>query len=456
MPGASEAEAVIAAKARRRISRRLLPFLFILYVIAYLDRVNVGYAALEMTRELNFSPAVFGFGAGIFFLGYFLLEIPGTLLVESWSARRWIARIMVTWGVLAIATGFVHTPHQFYWVRFLLGLSEAGFFPGMVVYLSHWFRREERAQAMAWFMAAQPISNIVGAPISGWLLGIHWLGWPGWRWLFVMEGLPAVVLGVVTIWYLTDWPHQAHWLPEDERLWLEQALERERQALQKESPMHFWQAFRRREVILLTFGCFGMASSIYAFNFFLPTLLKRMSGLPNFTIAVIAMLPYCVGLVAVILVGWSADRTGKHKAHTAACMGLIALGLVLSYFQHSVAMTLAAFCLAAIGMYGYLPAFWSLPADYLTGTAAAASVGLINSVGNLGGFFGPSMVGYLTQTTHSFGAGVLLMAGLAAMSATMVLLLPKTKRVSSHSAPGGANPQTVLTESGLAEGSRER
>src|ERR1051326_498960 len=323
MPGASEAEAVVAAKARRPIPLRILPYLFVLYVIAYLDRVNLGYAALEMTRELNFSSAVFGFGAGIFFLGYFLLEIPGTLLVESWSARRWIARIMVTWGVMAIATGFVHTPRQFYWIRFLLGLSEAGFFPGMVVYLSHWVRREERAQAMAWFMAAQPISNIVGAPVSGWLLGIHWLGWPGWRWLFVLEGLPAVVLGFVTFGYLTDWPRQAKWLPENERLWIEQALDRERQELRKESPAHFWHAFRRREVILLTFGCFGMASSIYAFNFFLPTLLKRMSGLPNFTIAVIAMLPYCVGLIAVIFVGWSADRTGKHKAHTAACMGLI-------------------------------------------------------------------------------------------------------------------------------------
>jgi MFS family permease len=338
---------------------------------------------------------------------------------------------MVTWGVMAIATGFVHTPRQFYWVRFLLGLSEAGFFPGMVVYLSHWVRREERAQAMAWFMAAQPISNIVGAPISGWLLGIHWLGWPGWRWLFVLEGLPAVVLGFVTFWYLTDWPHQAKWLPADERAWLQAALDRERQALHAERPAHFWHAFRRREVILLTFACFGMASSIYAFNFFLPTLLKRMSGLPNFTISTIAMIPYCVGLLAIIFVGWSSDRTGNHKAHTAACMGLIALGLLLSHqFQNSIAISVAAFCLAAIGMYGYLPAFWSLPAGYLTGTAAAASVGLINSVGNLGGFFGPSIVGYLTQRTHSFGAGVLVMAGLAAMSATMVLLLPKPKRAS--------------------------
>ncbi len=207
----------VAESARRRIARRLLPYLFFLYVIAYLDRVNLSYASLEMSGALGFTAEIIGFGAGIFFIGYFLLEIPGAVLVERWSARAWIARIMISWGIVAMFTGFVHTAHQFYAIRFLLGASEAGFFPGIVVYLSHWFRYEDRAKAMAMFMAAQSISNIIGSPISGLLLGINWLGLAGWRWLFILEGIPAVLFGIVTIFYLTDWPHQAGWLSQDEK-----------------------------------------------------------------------------------------------------------------------------------------------------------------------------------------------------------------------------------------------
>src|SRR5713101_1264845 len=220
----------IAERAHKRIAHRLLPYLFVLYIIAYLDRVNLSYAALDMTGALGFTPEVYGFGAGIFFFGYFLLEIPGAILVERWSARAWIARIMISWGIIAIFTGFIRTPHQFYAIRFLLGASEAGFFPGIVVYLSHWFRYEDRAKAMAMFMAAQPISNIIGSPVSGLLLGIHWLGIAGWRWLFILEGIPAVLFGIITIFYLTDWPHQAKWLAQDEKQWISGELEREKKA----------------------------------------------------------------------------------------------------------------------------------------------------------------------------------------------------------------------------------
>ena len=230
----------IAERARKRIVRRLLPYLFVLYVIAYLDRVNLSYAALEMTGALRFTPEIYGFGAGIFFVGYFLLEIPGAVLVERWSARAWIARIMISWGIIAIFTGFIHTPHQFYWIRFLLGASEAGFFPGIVVYLSHWFRYEDRAKAMAMFMAAQPISNIIGSPVSGLLLGIHWLGIAGWRWLFILEGIPAVLFGIITIFYLTDWPHQAKWLAEDEKQWIAAELQQEKQARQTARSYSVW------------------------------------------------------------------------------------------------------------------------------------------------------------------------------------------------------------------------
>ncbi|HEV2987292.1 MAG TPA: MFS transporter, partial [Candidatus Angelobacter sp.] len=210
----------VADRARRRITRRILPYLFILFIVAFLDRVNVSYAALEMTKDLNFSPEVYGFGAGIFFAGYFLLEIPGAILVERWSARAWIARIMISWGIVAILTGFVQTSRQFYWVRFFLGAAEAGFFPGIIVYLGHWFRYADRAKALALFLAALPVSNMIGSPISGLLLGINWLHLQGWRWLFILEGVPAAVLGVITLVYLTDWPHQAKWMPDDERQWI--------------------------------------------------------------------------------------------------------------------------------------------------------------------------------------------------------------------------------------------
>ena len=211
----------VAARARRRIARRLLPFLFILYVISFLDRVNVAYAALEMTHDLGFTAEVFGFGAGIFFIGYFLLEIPGALLVEKWSARKWIARIMISWGIVTILVGFVKTANQFYWARFFLGLAEAGFFPGVIIYLTHWFRSEDRAKAVALFMAAVPVSNIVGAPLAGLILKYaHWGGMESWRWIFILEGLPAIVFGVITIFYLTDWPEQARWLPPEEQRWI--------------------------------------------------------------------------------------------------------------------------------------------------------------------------------------------------------------------------------------------
>src|SRR3990167_4727944 len=234
----------VAARARRRIARRLLPFLFALYIIAFLDRVNVAYAALGMTGDLGFSPEVFGFGAGIFFIGYFLLEIPGALLVEKWSARGWIARILITWGIVTLLVSLVKTAHQFYWARFFLGLAEAGFFPGIIVYLTHWFRSEDRAKAVALFMSAVPVSNILGAPVAGLILGVHWAGLPGWRWIFILEGIPAIIFGVITIFYLTDWPEQARWLPPEEREWIRTELEREKQEKKAIRSFTVWEELR--------------------------------------------------------------------------------------------------------------------------------------------------------------------------------------------------------------------
>ncbi len=419
----------VARRARHRIMRRTLPYLFFLYIIAYLDRVNVGYATLEMNTALGFSPEVYGFGAGIFFVGYFLLEIPGTIIVERWSARKWIARIMISWGILAVLMGFIRTETEFYWARFLLGAAEAGFFPGIIVYLNHWFRYEDRAKAVALFMAAIPVSSIIGSPISGVLLSVNWLGLAGWRWLFILEGTPAIIFGVVTIFYLTDWPHQARWLPDDEREWLTSELERERQSKHLTHSYSIWKAMRQPEVIILALAYFFIVTAVYGFGFWLPTILKRLSGETNLMVTIIAALPYLVGFVAILLIGWSSDRTRERRWHTALPMIIAGAGLLLSALtQGNTALALAMFCLAAVGLYGYLPGFWALPTSFLSGAAAAAAVGLINSVGNLGGFVGPFIVGYLTEMTKSFFGGILYLSVSALVAAGLILALKKRGR----------------------------
>lgn len=419
----------IADRARRRITRRIMPYLFLLFIIAFLDRVNVGYAALAMNKDLGFTPEVYGFGAGIFFAGYFLFEIPGSILVETWSARGWIARILISWGILAILTGFIQTKTQFYVVRFLLGAAEAGFFPGIIVYLSHWFRYEDRARAVALFMAAIPIANIVGAPISGLLLGVNWFGMAGWRWLFVIEGFPAIVFGIFTIFYLTDWPRQAAWLPEPEREWIASVLEQEKRTKQALHPYSSWQALRQREVIVLALAYFFIVTSANGFYFWLPTIIKRLSRSSNLVVTLIAALPYVVGLVAILFVGWSSDRSKERRWHTAISMVAASAGLFSGVIlQDHPALAISMFCLAAAGLFGYLPGFWALPTSFLTGTPAAASIGLINSVGNLGGFAGPYVVGYLNEATHSFVGGVLYLSLSALVATGLIISLRASKQ----------------------------
>ncbi len=399
-----------------------MPFLVCLFIIAFLDRVNVGYAALEMTKDLGFDTEVLGFGAGIFFLGYFLLEIPGTLLVETWSARLWLARIIISWGLLAVLTGFIRSPTQFYIARFVLGAAEAGFFPGVIVYLSHWFRTRDRAKAVAMFMAAIPVSNIFGAPVSGLILGVHWLGLAGWRWVFILEGVPALVFGVVTIFYLTDRPRDAKWLAADEREWINAELEREKSARKAARAYTVWEALRHRNVLLLALAYFCSVTSAYGFNFWLPTIVKGLSGLSNLLVTGVAALPYCAGLAAMLVVGWNSDRTGERRWHTSLSLLAVSLGLALSAVANQrVAVAVCMFCVAGAGLYSYLPGFWALPTAFLTESAAAVAVGLINSVGNLGGFVGPYVVGYLTKRTGSFYAGVVYLSCSALVSACLIL-----------------------------------
>jgi len=420
----STSHSAIATRTRRRIVLRLVPFLFVLYIIAFLDRVNVGFAALQMTGDLGFTPEVYGFGAGIFFIGYFLFEVPGTVLVETWSAKGWIARIMISWGFIAVAMGFIENATQFYWLRFALGAAEAGFFPGLLVYLSHWFRQEDRAKAVALFMSAVPVATIVGAPISGLLLELNWLGLAGWRWLFILEGLPAIVFGVVTLFYLTDKPEQAKWLPDDERTWLTDELARERAAKLAHGSVSIWRALLQRDVLLLALAYFGMVSGLYGFNFWLPTIVKQLSGLSNLLSILVTAIPYCVGLIAMLLIGWSSDRSGERRWHTALPMLISGVGLLCGAMlqQHLIA-AIALFCVGAIGIFGHFPSFWATAYSRYTGVAAAAAIALINSLGNLGGFAGPYVIGFINEKTGSFVGGILYLSLSAVVAAIAVLAL---------------------------------
>jgi MFS transporter, ACS family, tartrate transporter len=411
----------VGQSAQRRIARRLLPFLFILYLIAYLDRVNVGFAGLEMSLNLGFTDRVFGLGAGIFFAGYFLFEIPGAIIVERWSARKWIARILISWGFVTILVSMVHTPGQFYGARFFLGAAEAGFFPGIVVYLTHWFRREDRARAGALFFSAIPIANVIGSPFAGLLLGVHWFGIPGWRWLFIMEGIPAVAFGVITLFYLTDWPHEAKWLPGPERDWIAGELQKEKAAKSATGSLTAAQALGQRDVILLALIYFLALVGLYGFNFWFPTILKRATGLPNMTVTMIAALPYLLGVFVMLWNGWHSDRTGERRWHTAIILALCGLFMAVSVgFSGHLWTSLAFLILSGACTTAFMPSFWQLPTAFLSESAAAASIGLINSVGGLGGFVGPFLVGYLRNRTGSFTSSMIFMFVAPVLSAALV------------------------------------
>lgn len=418
----------VELNARRRIMRRLLPFLWLLYVIGFLDRVNVAYAALQMTHDLHFSDRVFGLGAGIFFIGYVLLEIPGTLIVERWSARRWIARIMISWGIVTAIVGLVQTAHQFYWARFLLGLAEAGFFPGVLVYLTHWFREKDRAKVVAIFMTAIPFSNIFGSPLAGQILKIHWLGLMGWRWLFILEGVPAIIFGVVTIFYLTDWPREARWLPKEECDWINGQLEDERARKATRHSHSILQALGNRDVIFLALIYFMGSTGIYGFIIWFPTIVKRASGLPTTTVTLLVALPYIAGLFAMLANGWHSDRSGERRWHTSICLYAAGASLILAIAAapHLWAQLLFFIVFAAF-IHAYQPTFWALPTTFLGESAAAASIGFINLVGGLGGFVGPFIMGYLETRTGSFVGGLVWLLVNLFLGGTLVLCLRRHK-----------------------------
>jgi ACS family tartrate transporter-like MFS transporter len=420
-------------RLRRKVLLRIIPWLLLLYVVAYIDRVNVSFATLEMSADLGFTPAVYGFGAGIFFVGYFLLEVPGAVIAQRWSVRRWLCRIMVTWGAVGVAMGFMDTAAEFYWLRFLLGAAEAGFFPAIMVYLGRWFVAEDRAKAVALFMSAVPIAYILGGPLSGLLMQLDWLGLAGWRWLFILEGAPAILLGIATLGMVPERPADARWLTAEEKDWLEERLAQERaeRAARDGGALTLWRAFREPGVLLFSAAYFFGLVASNGLGFWLPTMVKSLSGLSTLSVTLLVSLPYSLGFVAKIVAGWSSDRTGDRRWHTVALLGLGSAGLVGGALaQGAPVLALVFICVAVIGLTGYSPSFWASALGLLGGTAGAAAIGLINSVGNLGSFAGPYLMGWVRQSSDAFTLGVLLLAGSALVTAALVLVATPRRRPS--------------------------
>ena len=393
---------------RRKVAWRVLPFVFLLYIVAYLDRANAGFAKLAMADDLKFSEEVFGLGFGIFFIGYLILEIPGALLVERWSARKWFARILISWGFCSALTGLVKTPMQFYAARFLLGVAEAGFFPGIIVYFTHWFPSADRGRALAGLVMAVPFSLALGAPVSAVLLNVHWLGLAGWKWLFLCEGLPAVALGVATLFLLTDRPREAKWLTPAEREWLTAKLEAEARAKRTGGGLTVWQALRLPNVWLLALGIFATNTGGYAFTFWLPTAVKGVSGGTTSKVLWLSGMIYACGILGAFLSGQSSDRTGERKWHCIGGQMFTAFFLVGSTLPgQPVWLVIGWLCLTGFAAYFWPSPFWALPTLTLSESSAAVSIGFINMCANLAGYLGNHNVGWLKA--HGFGDRVCLL-----------------------------------------------
>ena len=406
---------------RRKVAWRVLPLVFVIYIVAYLDRANVGFAKLRMQEELRFSEETFGFGMGIFFIGYLLLEIPGALLVERWSARKWFARILLTWGVLSSLTAFVTTPMQFYVARFLLGVAEAGFFPGIIVYFTHWFTAQDRTRALSGLVMAVPFSLALGAPLSAALLDVQWLHLNGWKWMFILEGIPAVVLGFVTLACMTDRPRHAKWLTQEERDYLEDALEKEAQAKEGVNKINVWQALRLRNVWLLALGIFATNTGGYALGFWLPSMVKTLSGETDHTALLYSGLFYACGLAGVYLSGQSSDRTGDRKWHCVAGQAATALFLAGSAMTgQPFVIVMSWLCLVGFSAYFWPSPFWSLPTLTLTASAAAVSIGFINMSANLAGWLGNAAMGWLKSHGRTESELLFLLAGCYLLGAVLV------------------------------------
>jgi ACS family tartrate transporter-like MFS transporter len=418
-----------------KATRRLIPFLCLCYAVNFLDRVNVGFAALAMNEDLGLTPSMFGAGAGIFFVGYILFEIPSNLALQRFGARIWIARIMISWGLIAAAMALVHSETSFYVMRFLLGVAEAGFFPGIILYLTYWFPARERARIVSLFMAAVPLATVIGGPVSGALLELHGLGGlKGWQWLFIVEALPAVLLGVVALKFLDDRPEDASWLSKKERHALASTLAAEAKATRKIGYAGLGQALTRPRVLVLGLLYFCLVVGLYGIGFWMPQVIQTF-GLTPLKIGFLTAIPYFFAAIAMVIWGWHSDRSGERTWHVALPLLLAAFAFAWSASTLPLGLIMIALTLATLGIYAAIGTFWSLPTAILTGTGAAAGLALVNSMGNLGGLAGPSIVGVIKQATGSFTAALLFLAGALLLAALIALLFgyaTRARQVTSH------------------------
>ncbi|MGF6528405.1 MFS transporter [Variovorax sp. PvP013] len=415
----------------RKVGWRLIPLLFVCYIVAYLDRVNVGFAKLQMQDALQFSEAVYGLGAGIFFVGYFLFEVPSNVILHRVGARRWIARIMITWGLLSAGTMFVNSPMTFYVVRFFLGAAEAGFFPGIILYLTYWFPAARRGKATSLFLAAIPFAGILGGPISGWILqgmaGVN--GWQGWQWLFLLQGLPTVALGLVVWNYLDDRVADAAWLAPQERALIARDIAADGDGKAEAS---VWRVIANPRVWLLALVYFAFVSGLYGISFWLPSIIKAIGVKGALDIGLLSAIPWSFGVVAMYLTARSADRHLEHRWHSAVAAVIGAGGLVMSVAMHgSTAWSLVGLTIATMGIMSTLPVFWGMPTGFLGGAAAAAGIAFINSFGNLSGFAAPFLIGMIKDATKSTDAGLHMLAALLVIGAVLVLMVRPSKTAAS-------------------------
>lgn len=406
-----------------RVSLRIVPLIMVLYFISYLDRINLGFAALSMKGDLGLTSSAFGFGAGIFFWGYFLFEVPSNIALNKVGARVWIARIMLTWGVVSAGMAFVQGETSFYVMRFLLGAAEAGFFPGIILYLSYWFPASRRARVIAFFMAAAPISTAIGSPVSAALLQLHGVwGVEGWKWLFVLEAMPAIVFGIFVFFYMTDRPEQATWLRDDERNWLVNTMNEEASRKAASAKHSILAGLSSPRVLALAFVYFGTSAGLYTLGIWAPLMIKQM-GASIMELGILNAIPPIVSVIAMILWSRHSDRTGERSWHVVLACLVAAIGLVLAAGASSLPGIVAALVVVNIGISSAKPPLWSMPTAFLSGGAAAAGIATINSIGNLGGFAGPAMIGWIKTRTGSYSGGLYFVAGLLVLSCVLTLIL---------------------------------
>ena len=421
-------DASLERATMRKVAWRLVPFICLLYFIAFIDRVNIGFAALTMNKDLGFSSAVFGFGAGIFFFGYFLFEVPSNIILDKVGARIWIARVMITWGIISGAFAFVQGEYSFYTLRFLLGAAEAGFFPGIILYLSYWFPTRYRAGVVSLFMAAAPISVVLGSPISSALLGMEGvLGLHGWQWMFLIEVVPAVVLGVVVLFYMTDRPEKARWLSDEQRAWLVAEMNEEHARKQVSAKHGILAGMADPRVLALALIYFGTSAGLYTLGIWAPQIIKSF-GLSTMAVGFLNGVPPTIAIIAMILWARHSDRTGERTWHVVIACLVASVGLMLAGGASSAVAVIAALSLVNVGIRAAKPPLWAMPTMFLSGSAAAVGIATINSIGNLGGFVGPWAIGWIKDRTGSFTGGLIFVAGLLILSAVVTLIVARTGR----------------------------